>query len=99
MGRVVSELQGPRLHGVEHLQRRDDLAGGKGTDGELSVGDLAHAPGDQLGAAVQRVEALRPARGEAPLDARLRLRDGGGRDARCGDTRRGPLPKWSALPD
>ena len=89
----MSELDGARLHGVEHLQRRDDLAGGKGTDGELSVGDLAHAPGDQLGAAVQRVEALWPARGEAPLDARLRLRDSGGRDSARGDSGRRLLQK------
>ena len=86
IGRRVPELHGARLHGVEHLQRRDDLAGGKGADGELSVGDLAHAPGDQLGAAVQRVEALRPARGEAPLDARLRLGDGRRGDCAGGDS-------------
>src|SRR5207249_10296086 len=76
-----------------------DLAGGKGADGELSIGDLAHAPGDQLGAAVQRVEALRPARGEAPLDARLRLRDGRRSDCAGGDSGSSFLKKRSALHD
>jgi hypothetical protein len=60
----------PKYHRVEHLQRGHDLAGRKGADLKLAVGDLADALGDELRAAVERVQALRPARRQAPLEAR-----------------------------
>ena len=68
-------LDGTGLHGVHHLQSADDLAGREQLDVELASGRLAHALTDQLGAAVQGIQALRPARRHAPVDAGLRLRD------------------------
>src|SRR5581483_1961611 len=85
--RRMAELYRARLHRVEHLQRRDDLAGGEGADLEIAVGDLAYALGHELGAAEKRLQALRPARREAPLDLGILLRDRRGgerRDGRAG---------------
>src|SRR5262249_45789970 len=47
--------------------------------------------GQDLGAAVQRIERLREARGEAPFDFRHRLRDGRGGDRGCGGADAGRL--------
>ena len=84
----MPHFHGAGLHRVEHLQGGHDLAGGEGADLELAVGDFRDALGDVLGRAVQRVEALRPARREAPLEAGLGLSDrrrgdGAGGHANC----------------
>ena len=63
------------LDRVEDLKRRDDLAAGKGADLELVVGHLGDPLGEVFGAAVDRVEAFRPARRHAPFDLGLGLRD------------------------
>ena len=82
----MAELHRAGLHGVEHLQRRHDLARGKGADLEFAVGQLADAARHEIGAAEQRVKALWPARCQPPLDGRLRLRDRGRGDGAGGDT-------------
>jgi len=76
----VAHLDRALLHGVERLQAGDDLAGGEDADVELAAGDLAQAVGEQLGTAVQRVDALREARRHAPLDLGQPGLDGGGGD-------------------
>ena len=58
----MADLDRVVLHRVEDLERRHDLAGGEDADLELVVGRLRDALGHVLGAAVQRVEALRKAR-------------------------------------
>ena len=63
------QKQGPRLHGIQHLQCGNDLACGERADLELAVRNLPDALGHELRAAVKRVEALGPAGGEAPGDA------------------------------
>ena len=72
------------LDGIDHLQAGNDLAAGKGLDLELVVGHRRDALADEVGAAVQRVERLGPARRLAPFDLGHRLRD-----RRRGDGRRG----------
>ena len=72
------------LHRVEDLQRRHDLSGRVRGDLELAFGQLADALAEERSRAVDRVETLGEAGGEAPLDLRRSLRDrrrgdGGGR--------------------
>ena len=55
------------------LQAGDDLAGGEDLDLELVVGGFGDELGEDLGRAVDRVERLREARGQAPLDLRREL--------------------------
>ena len=80
--RRVAAFRRPGLDGVEHLQRRDDLASGERTDLELAVRNFPYAPGDQFRAAIQGVQALGPACAHAPGDGwqagggRLRIDDG-----------------------
>ena len=96
-GRVLAEevvagglahLDRAVLHRVEHLQARDDLARREGADLELVVGRLGHDLGEVLDAAVQRVERLGEARGQAPVELGRGLGDGGRRD-RAGGRRGG----------
>ena len=68
--RGVAHLDRAVLHRVERLQRRHDLAGGKDLDLELVVGRLRDVFGERLASAVQRVERLRPARGQSPFEFR-----------------------------
>jgi hypothetical protein len=84
-GRVLAEIEGGQgmagldgagLRCVEHLQRRHDLVGRKDLDLELPFGELADAFGHVFDAALDGVEALRPAGGEAPPDAGTGLRNG-----------------------
>jgi len=72
----MSHLDSTVLHGVEHLQTRNDFTARKSLDLEFVVGGFSDHLGHHLGAAMQRIERLRPARGHAPLDLRRRLRDG-----------------------
>ncbi len=97
VGRRVAHLHGAGLDGIEHLQRGHDLARGKDADLELAVGDLADALGDQLGGAVDGVQALGPARSHPPLDGRLRLGDGRRGDGAGRHTDSRLLEKRSAL--
>ena len=72
----MAGLHGAVLHGVEHLQRRHDLAGREHADLELAARDLADAVCDLLGAAVDRVEALRERGLQPPLHDRQLGRNG-----------------------
>jgi len=72
----VAALDRLVLNAVHHLQRRHELAGRVRRDVELAVGGRADAVAEHFGAAVDRVERLREARCEPPLDRRHRLRDG-----------------------
>jgi len=72
VARGVRALDGALLQRVHHAKGRDDLARGEDADLELAAGDCLDALGDHLGAAVDRVEALREARSTAPADARQR---------------------------
>jgi hypothetical protein len=55
-------------HGVEGLERSDDLAGREGLDLEAVVRGLGDVAGQRLGGAVERVERLRKGGGQAPAD-------------------------------
>src|SRR5262249_23693943 len=74
-----------------------DLARGEDLDLELVVGDFANELAEQLGAAVERVEGLRPARGEPPFQFRHRLRDRRGGDGGAGDAEAGGFPEIATL--
>ncbi len=74
IGRGVAAFDGRILHGVEDLQPADDFAGGEHLDVEPATGRGADALADQLRAAIQRVEALGPARRQPPVDRRQRSR-------------------------
>ena len=87
--RGMAALDGAVLHGIDHLQAGNDLAAGKGLDLELVVGQRGNALADEVGAAVQRVERLGPARRLPPLDLGHRLRDRRGRDGRGRGTKAG----------
>src|SRR5690242_10552712 len=63
------------LHGIEHLKARHDFSGGEKLDLEFVVGGLCDRLTHHVGAAVDRVQGLRPARRHAPLQFRHRLRD------------------------
>ena len=76
VGRRVAELDGALLNGIECLESRHDVAGREHADVEFAVGELVHALGEELAAAIDRFQALRKARGQAPADRGLRLRDG-----------------------
>jgi hypothetical protein len=73
--RGVAHLDRAIRHGIEHLQARHDFAGGERLNLEFVVGDLGHAFGEILAAAVQRIERLWPTRRISPLHFRHRLRD------------------------
>jgi hypothetical protein len=73
------------LHGVEHRERRHDLAGREHLDLEVVVGDLAHPLGEHLAGAIERVERLRPARRHPPAHLRRGADDGGHGDAAGSD--------------
>jgi hypothetical protein len=77
----VAALHGAVLHGVEHLQAGDDLTRGEDLDLELVAGGRGDALGHLLGRAVDGVERLGEARGEAPLDLRGSLREAGAEPA------------------
>src|SRR5262249_7730083 len=92
VARRMRALDRALLQGVDHAERRHDLARGEDADLKLSAGDLLDPLGDHLASAEDRVKALREARGAAPADIgeRRRLRDrlrygksacGGGRAA------------------
>src|SRR4029077_2571688 len=68
VGRGVPELDRAGLHGVEHLQPGHALARGERPELELAVVDLADPLADLRGAAVERIQALAPARRHPPRD-------------------------------
>src|SRR6266404_395588 len=73
------------LHRIEHLQPADDFPGREQLDVELAPGRLAHPLADQLGAPVEGIQALRPARSHPPIDGRLRLGNRWRGERACGD--------------
>src|SRR5690242_16681131 len=81
VARRVRALDRVLLDRVADAERRDDLARGEDADLEFPARELANALGDDLGAAVDGVEALREARGATPAD----LRKGGGLRDGLGD--------------
>ncbi len=81
----MAALDSGVLHGIEHLQAGHDLAGRECPDLEFVFGDFGDALGHDVRRAEDRVEALRKTRREAPLDRRLRLRDGRCGNGPCGE--------------
>ena len=67
VGRGVAALDRLVLHGIDDLQAGHDLAGGEDADLELVVGEGRDALGEVLARAIDRVERLGEARGQAPL--------------------------------
>ena len=99
VGGGLAGLDGAVLHGVGDLQARDDFAGGEGADLELAVRHLADHLGEQLGAAVERVERLGEARRQTPLHFRHALRDRRCGHGRCRrDARRAHACRLDELP-
>jgi hypothetical protein len=80
--RRLRHLDGRRADGVERLQAGYDLARRKGLDLEFVVGGVGDVFGEGLRRAVNGIERLRKARGQAPFDLGRRLRDRGGRNQR-----------------
>jgi hypothetical protein len=83
----VAELDGALLNGIEGLEGGHDVAGREHADVELAVGELAHALGEELAAAVDRLQALRKARRQPPAERGLRLGDRGRRESAAGGER------------
>src|SRR6185295_2056194 len=85
VARGMRALDGALLHGVDRAERRHDFACAEDADLELAAGDRGNPLGNGLAAAVDRVQALRKARGAAPahLGQRLRNRRRGDRGG-CG---------------
>ena len=75
--RAVTHLDRAVLNGVERLQRRHDFAAGENLDLEFAVGRVGDKFREGQAGAEQRIERLRPARGQTPLQFRHRLGDGG----------------------
>src|SRR5262249_11171765 len=73
IGRGVADLDGLVLHGVEHRQARDDLAGSEELELEPIIGNLSDALPEHFTGAVERIERLRPTRREPPSDLWHRL--------------------------
>jgi len=71
----MSHLDSTVLHGVEHLQTRNDFTARKSLDLEFVVGGFGNEFCHHLDGTPQRVERFRPARRQAPFDLRHRLRD------------------------
>src|SRR5262249_21006651 len=84
VARRVRAFDRALLDGIDDAERGHDLARREDSDLELAPRELLDALGDELGAAVDGIEALGEARGAAPADLRQRgrlrdgLRDGGG---------------------
>jgi hypothetical protein len=68
IGGGVAGLDGPVLHGVEHLQSGHDFAGGESLNLEFVVGRLGNVLGKCFASSERHVERLRPACGQAPFD-------------------------------
>src|SRR5262249_1998639 len=73
------------------------FAGGKRLDLEFLVGRVRDKFREGLGTAVDRVEALREARGQAPLQFRRRLRNCGRRDRRSREAEGGGLEEQTSF--
>jgi hypothetical protein len=71
------------LHGIEGLQTGNDFAARKWLNLEFVVGGFGNEFGHQFDATPEGIERFRPARRQAPLELRGRLRDRRRRD-RCG---------------
>ncbi len=77
-------------HRIHRLQARHDLARGKGLDGEIAVCGRREMFRHVFRTAIDRVEAFREGRGQAPGDFRIFLRDGRSRQAGgCGRAQTG----------
>jgi hypothetical protein len=86
----VTSLDCAVLHRVKHLETGNQLACRKCPDLKFAVSGLGNAPGQDIGGAKDRIEALAETRCQTPLDLRLILGDGGFRQARgqrCGRNR------------
>jgi hypothetical protein len=64
---------------------------------ESIIGCFADRLAEDLAAAVERIERLRPAHGTTPFNLRHRLRDGRFRDRRCGNADAGGLQELTTL--
>jgi hypothetical protein len=78
IGRRVRDLDGARLHRINHLQGRHELPAGMHRDLELAAGHLRDLLREHVGRAEDGVQRLRETRCEAPAHLRLRMHDGGG---------------------
>ena len=76
VGRGLAGLDGAVLHGVGNLQAGTISPAAKTRTWNLPSGHLADRLGEQLRAAIQRVERLGKARCQTPLHFRHALRDG-----------------------
>ena len=104
VGRGVRHFHGALLHAVDHAEGGHQLAGRVGADLELAARHRLHPGGEDLGAAVDGVQRLGEAGGEAPADGGLRVHrggDAGGKHSRdaCilddGTTVHGEAPRMS----
>jgi hypothetical protein len=93
----VAAFDAALLDGVEGLHRTDYFAGRKGLHLKLAVGQLGDALTHRIGRAVDRVQALRPARGHAPAHRRRALGEGRAGQRGCGNAGGGPLEKRASL--
>src|SRR5215472_10295049 len=84
----MPHFDGAVLHRVEHLQAWHDFAGGEKLDLEFVVGGLCDGFAHDVGAAINCVQRLRPARGHAPFQPWHGLRN-----CRRGNRRRTSGPK------
>ena len=92
----MAEFHSAGLYRVQHLQPGYDFAGRKDADLELAVGDFGNPLGEEFGAAEERIQALGPTAGHAPVDA-WQLR-GGGWCLSLDDGRRGGHARGQAYP-
>jgi hypothetical protein len=84
---------------IQHLQAGNDLAVGEYLDLELAAGRLIDATGEDLGRAVDRVQAFREARCQPSLDGWGTLRDGRHGDRTDGEAGTGLLQKTASFHD
>ena len=80
--RRVAGLDGAGLHRVQHLEARDDLAGGEEADLEAVLRQRRHPLGDALAGAEQHVEVARERRRTCASAPPARLGPGRGRRGR-----------------
>src|SRR3974390_667854 len=71
----MPHFDGAVLHRVEPLQARHDFTGGEKLDLEFVVGGLCDSLAHDVGAAINCVQRLRPARGHAPFQSWRGLRN------------------------
>ncbi|MCY1519369.1 hypothetical protein D9M68_541190 [compost metagenome] len=97
-GRRVAAVDDAVLHGLEHLPRLHQVAGGVYLDTETSIGDVGHIAGDVLRDGKQRGRFIGKTGGQSPCDRGGFLRENRGRQggAAGGGAQGGLLQKRAA---